>query len=211
MADYYKYGYAHGVRAMYAEAYPNWGEGPKLYITLKLQWNPNLDVDALLKDWYVCAVGKDGAPDLVAYYDHWEGFWTERVVKSKWFTMGGQYLRFYNPTYLDIVTYDDISKSRKLLESVVAKTKTKKQRARSELLLRAFEYYEASVVSYLGLVKNMRENGKNKEYYENINRKRYQLVDAFEKDPVLRHPLRFDERYEKLNWGKMGEGEKMGK
>ena len=30
MADYYRFGHEHGVRAMYAEAYPNWGEGPKL-------------------------------------------------------------------------------------------------------------------------------------------------------------------------------------
>jgi hypothetical protein len=43
MADYYRYGYGNGVRAMYAEAYPNWGEGPKLYVALKLQWNPKLD------------------------------------------------------------------------------------------------------------------------------------------------------------------------
>jgi hypothetical protein len=194
MADYYQYGHAHGVRVMYAEAYPNWGEGPKLYVTLKLQWNPNLDVDALLKDWYTCAVGKDAAPDLAAYYEHWERFWIERVLKSKWFTKGGQYLMFSDPGYLDIVTYDDISKSRKLLEAVVAKTKTEKQRARAELLLRAFEYYEASAVSYLGLVKNIREPGKNKEYYENMNKKRYQLVNEFEDVPVLIHPVRFDKR-----------------
>ncbi len=92
------------------------------------------------------------------------------------------------------MTFDDISKSRKLLESVVAKTKTEEQRARAELLLRAFEYYEASAVSYLGLVKN-------KEYYENMNKKRYEMVNEFQKDPVLVHPLRFDEkRFDALKW-----------
>ena len=46
---------------------------------------------------------------------------------------------------------------------MIAKTKTKEQLARAELFLRAFEYYEASAVSYLGLVKN-------EEYYKNMNK-----------------------------------------
>ena len=126
MSEYYQYGYNHGVKAMYAEAYPNWGEGPKLYIALKLQWDPNRDVDELLKDWYLSAVGKEAAPYLVEYYDHWENFWTKRVIDSKWFTKGGQYLGFSHPGYLDVVSYEGISKSRRLLETVLAKTKTKK-------------------------------------------------------------------------------------
>lgn len=202
MQQYCQYGYSHGVNAFTAEAYPNWGEGPKLYVALKLQWNPNLNVDGLLRDWYICAVGKEAAPYLAAYYDHWECFWTERAIQSKWFTRWGQFLHFYDPSYLDIVTFDDIAKSRRLLEGVVAKTKTEKQQKRAKLLLRAFEYYEASALSYLGLIKNMREPGKKKEYYEAMDKKRYQLVDAFEKDLVLVHPVRFDDkRFRKLNWG----------
>ncbi|MDY6949972.1 MAG: DUF4838 domain-containing protein [Thermodesulfobacteriota bacterium] len=201
MAEYYKYARAHGVRAVYAEAYPNWGEGPKLYVTLKLLWNPSRDVDTLLKEWYVCAVGEEGASDLAAYYDHWERFWTQRVLASDWFTREGQILGFNDPGYLEKVTFDDISKSRILLERVVAKTRTKKQRSRALLLLRAFEYYEASALSYLGLVEGRREPGKGEEYYENMNKKRYRLVDEFEKDSVLIHPLRFDKRCRKLNWG----------
>ena len=89
MADYYRFGHAHGVRALYAEAYPNWGEGPKLYVSLKLQWDPGRDVDELLDDWYARCVGEQAAPDLAAYYAHWEDFWTRRVLEARWFTRGG--------------------------------------------------------------------------------------------------------------------------
>ncbi|NLS93395.1 MAG: DUF4838 domain-containing protein [Planctomycetaceae bacterium] len=150
MADYYRYAQAHGVRALYAEAYPNWGEGPKLYVSLKLQWDPNRDVDELLREWYVRTVGPDAAGDLAAYYALWEDFWTRRILDSKWFSKGGQYLAFNNPGYLADVTQEDIAKSRKLLESVLAKTKTPKQRARAELLMLAFAYYEASALAFAG-------------------------------------------------------------
>lgn len=148
MADYYRYAAAHGVRAMYAEAYPNWGEGPKLYVALRLQWDPNQDVDALLREWYVRAVGADAADDLAAYYAHWEDFWTRRILDSKWFTKNGQYLAFYNPGYLADVTDEEIARCRTLLENVRAKTTTPKQKARAELLMLAFEYYEASAIAY---------------------------------------------------------------
>ncbi len=148
MGDYYRFGHANGVRALYAEAYPNFGEGPKLYISLKLQWDPTQDVDELLDEWYERCVGPEAAEDLKAYYTHWEQFWTRRILDSGWFTEGGQYLRFSTAEYLADVTPDEIAESRKLLESAMAKTQTEKQRARAELLLKAFEYYEASALAY---------------------------------------------------------------
>ena len=148
MADYYRFGHSSGVRAMYAEAYPNWGEGPKLYVSLKLQWDPERDVDDLLREWHERAVGKDAAADLAAYYALWEDFWTRRVLESAWFTNHGQYLPFNDPSYLADVTSEDIAKSRMLLERVAAKAKTDKHKARAKLLMLAFEYYEASAVAY---------------------------------------------------------------
>lgn len=150
MHDYYCYAHAHGVRALYAEAYPNWGEGPKLYVSLKLQWDPNRDVDELLREWYVRTVGPEAADDLAAYYAHWEDFWNRRIRASKWFTKRGQYLRFNSPEYLADVTDEDMATCRRLLESVLEKTRTADQRARAELLMLAFEYYEASAVAYAG-------------------------------------------------------------
>ena len=149
MAAYLRFGYEHGVTVYYAEAYPNWGEGPKLYITLKLLWNPYQDVDELLRDWYVRAVGEDAADDLAAYYEHWEDFWTRRILVSDWWLRGhGQWLNYHDASYLWEVSESEIAKCRSLLEAVVAKTKTSQQKARAEILLRAFEYYEASALAY---------------------------------------------------------------
>jgi hypothetical protein len=194
MADYYRFGFQHGVQAMYAEAYPNWGEGPKLYVALKLQWNPNLDVDILLRDWYISAVGAKAANDLAAYYGIWEDFWTNRVKDSKWFTPKGTYLKYTEAGYLDLVTYNDIEKSRALLESVLSKVDTPDQKKRANLIMSSFEYYEASVSAYLGLVKKIYQPGKDKEYYEKMNQKRLDLINNFESDPVLVHPIRYDKK-----------------
>jgi len=204
MADYYKYGYEQGVRAMYAEAYPNWGEGPKLYVALKLQWNPYLDVDRLLKDWYEKCVGNAGAPYLKAYYDLWESFWTKKVPKSEWFATNGQYqfLPHKQAGYIDLIE-GEIAKSRDLLQKVKSAAKTPDQIERANLIFRAFEYYEASVFSYRdkdrcsGLAAV--PFGHDCDMYRKMKEKRFLLVNEFEKDPVLMHPIRFD-KVTSLQW-----------
>ena len=148
MADYCRTGRELGVRAMYAEAYPFWGEGPKLYVSMKLQWDPSQGVDELLRDWYTRAVGSEAAGDLAAYYAHWEDFWTRRILKSEWFTRGGQFLNFADPSYLVDVTGEDMALSRRLMEEVVAKAESSKQQARATVLMTGFEYYEATVMAY---------------------------------------------------------------
>lgn len=212
MAEYYRFGHANGVRAMYAEAYPNWGEGPKLYVSLKLQWDPKQDVDTLLRDWYARAVGPDAAADLAAYYAHWEDFWTRRILDSKWFSRSGQYLAFYSPAYLADVTEEDVVKSRGWLESAVAKARTAPQKARAKLLLRAFEYYEASAYAYSGGSAPPRKTAggrvtsvapeaprteaealaeliKATRSAEMARRRERLVLQEFAKDPVLVHPL----------------------
>ena len=199
MADYYRFGHANGVRALYAEAYPNWGEGPKLYVSLKLQWDPSRDVDELLNEWYFRCVGEEAAPYLAEYYTHWEDFWTRRVLDSPWFTEGGQYLNFYNPAYLNDIDLDEVRKSRGLLDTVVAKAGTDKQKARAGLLLRAFEYYESTAYAYklanpaneavetvdqaLALLDNAADCAVH------IEKRQHLALDEFPGDPVLVHPL----------------------
>jgi hypothetical protein len=148
MGEYYRFGHENGVRGLTAEAYPNFGEGPKLYVSLKLQWDPYQDVDALLDEWCTLAVGEEAAPYVRSYYDHWEDFWTRRILESDWWREGRQYLPFNSPIYLLDVTEDEIAQSREWLEAAVANAGTERQKARAELLLRAFEYYEASALSY---------------------------------------------------------------
>ena len=216
MGEYCRYGYAHGVRAAYAEAYPNWGEGPKLWVSLRLQWDPNQNVDSLLKEWYERAVGPEAAEDLAAYYAIWEDFWTRRALNSPWFSKGGQYLAFSNPAYLADVTVEDISKSRELLEKVLAKVKTGPQKARAELLLKAFEYYEASALAYprgeeaapseitneAGALRRIETVAKKAGMAE----KRRRLVEeVFAGHPVLKHPLALD-RYPMLQGQRVDRG-----
>jgi len=199
MADYYRFALAHHVRAMYAEAYPNWGEGPKLYVALRLLWDPHQDVDALLDDWYARAVGPAAADALAGYYAIWEEFWTRRIPGSAWFTRGGQYLRFNNPSYLADVTEEEIRRSRELLERTVRLAGTDKQKARAKLLLRAFEYYEASALAYAGA--GSREAPPPRTEAEAIEAlgeardrllmagRRLRLVKQFARHPVLVHPI----------------------
>ena len=149
MADYYRFGHANGVRALYAEAYPNWGEGPKLYVALKLQWDPDRDVDALLEDWYVACAGEAAAPFIARYYEHWEDFWTRRILDSPWFTIAGQYLPHRRePGYLLEVSEAELAECRSLLEQALELTATDAQRARVQIVLDAFEFYEASALCY---------------------------------------------------------------
>lgn len=120
MADYLRFGRDHDVRHYYAEAYPStdeWSEGPKLYILSKLLWNPDEDVDALLDDWVLHAVGPDAASTLRAYYDWWEDFWMHEAIHSPWFLNSrSDYLRFTDTSYVNELDLDD----RLELDSIMA-------------------------------------------------------------------------------------------
>ncbi len=146
-----RYGHEHGLRGYHAESVYNWGEGPKLYLTMKLLWDPSLDVDDVLAEWYERSVGVAAAPELAAYYAHWEDFWTRRVLQSSFVrgesVWGGMWLPFARVGYLDVVTEEDLSRSREWLEAAVAKAVTPQQQARAMTLLRAFEHYEASALT----------------------------------------------------------------
>lgn len=215
MADYYRFGQANGVRALYAEAYPNWGEGPKLYVSLKLQWDPQADVDALLKEWYERCVGPEAAPYLAQYYAKWEDFWTRRILDSAWFTQNGQYLRFNDPGYLaDVDLAKDIDASRQLLEKTAALAKTPNQQVRAQLLLRAFEYYEASAYAYqadaeAGEVQNEEDALRLIAHVATCAgyaaRRRELATKVFPQDPVLCQPLDID-RYPAMSGASWGAG-----
>ncbi|MBP1996898.1 DUF4838 domain-containing protein [Paenibacillus eucommiae] len=154
MAENYKYAKKAGVTTNYAEMVPNFGEGPKPWLSTRLQWNPEQDVETLINEWYERAVGADAAADLAAYYEIWRDFWENRMFQTRWYTDWAQsdpripYLNFLDDSYLEAVTQVDMAQSRCLLESVVAKAVTAKQKKRAEALLRSFEYYEASVLSH---------------------------------------------------------------
>ena len=122
MADYIRWGYAHGVRRYTSEAYPSleFKEGPKFYVLFKLLWDPDTDVDAALDEWYRLAVGNAAAPYLRDYFDQWETFWTEVIPTGQWFQDNKTYLRYDDIRYCDMLSVELFDRCRSLMEQVVA-------------------------------------------------------------------------------------------
>lgn len=202
----------HGVTAYYAEAYPNLGEGPRLYILLKLLWDPDLDVDALLEEWCVRCVGPVAAPSLQAYYRIWQDFWTKTIPKTEWFAQGQQYLPFYLPTYLAEADGKLIARCQTLLERSVNESQTADQRKRALHLHDAFQYYRFSALAYGGLADVLERRIDTEDQAlaaldRDVGRlvaadKRRDVVARFESHPLLSTPTGWD-RYPALrgdNW-----------
>ncbi|BBH24226.1 hypothetical protein Back11_55710 [Paenibacillus baekrokdamisoli] len=155
MAENYKYARNTNVIAHVAELFPNFGEGPKPWISAKLQWNPFLNIEDLLSQWYIRTVGIKAASYLREYFEYWEYFWETRIFKTKWYRKWADspihfnFLDLFDSSYLQAVTDDDMAKSRRLMEKVVLHAETDAQKKRAHLLMSTFEYYEDSVLSYM--------------------------------------------------------------
>ncbi|MBD2861206.1 DUF4838 domain-containing protein [Paenibacillus oceani] len=195
MAETLLHAHEQGIGSYYAELYPNWGEGPKAWVASKLLWNPEQDVEALQQEWYSRAVGVTAATYLKVYYEYWENFWTQRAILEPWFLPGTIYQNFADPSYLNAVTEEDLSLSREWLEAVVASAETAPQKARAHLLLRAFEYYEASALSYPRIGERPAETSSALALLEHsvelfgerieMAGKRFALLDDFKSNPAL--------------------------
>jgi len=154
MADNYRYAKDHKVVGHIAEWNPSIGEGPKAWLSTKLQWDPDQDVDALLDEWYERAVGAEAATYLKQYYDLFEQFWTTTIFDTEWFNTWkdaderSNYMEFTSYSYLKEISKQELAEARDLMEQTVASAVTDLQKKRAGLLLRAFEYYEASALSY---------------------------------------------------------------
>jgi len=212
MAAYLRFGHANGVKAHYAELYPNWGEGPKAYVYLKLQWDPSADVDALLDDWYRACAGDAAAPKLAEYYRTWEEFWTTTAPQSAWWTDRAQYLAFSNPAYLADVPEQAVRRSRQLLDEALALADSPERKWRVGILRDAFAYYEASALAYRSKVDQRGPVTTEADALKLLDAagerlamagKRTALIEEWQDDPVLVHPLDYS-RYGALNgsdWG----------
>lgn len=149
MQEYLAWGSEHNVTFFTSELYPNWGEGPKGWVMAKLLWNPHQDVDGLLDEWYVSAAGKEAAPKLREYFAIWEKFWTQDVLKSKWWTGAGPYLPFTSQDYLADVPPSYVERSTKLLDEALALADTPERKARVGKLRDVWlRFYKPSVVLY---------------------------------------------------------------
>ena len=141
MQQYLKWAKANGVRLYYAEhrLSSDFHEGPKPYMMGKLLWDPDMDLEAALDDWYLNAVGPKAAPYLKEYYDRLEDFWTKRVSKTPFFHVNSLYLDFTSSEYLDAYTMAEIDRSAWLMEQV---RKYSNHKGRGELFYDAFKKRE---------------------------------------------------------------------
>ncbi len=215
MARVLEYGSKNGVRGFFAETnfyidYDRqaedkvspfrWGEGPKFYVLWKLLWDPSINIDHVLDDWYERTVGKAAAPELKAYFSHWEQFWTERILQSSFWQPKGYMLNFRNYDYFDIVTKEDMAQSRQWLESVVAKAQTTEQKGGAKQILKAFDYYEACALTFMEVIKAAKslptserdalQRANSVESYLSNKQRREDLLDElFFHDPVIKPPV----------------------
>jgi hypothetical protein len=146
MAANYRFARDIGVQGIAAETCHNWAEAPKYYLLARLQWDPAVDVDTVLGEWYRLAVGPAAAPHLRDYYEYWEQLWSRRLIGSRAFSLTGQqWLPIQDDSCLDMVTVDDLQRSRQLLQQAVDAAGTDAEIARASLLLQGFCFYEAAV------------------------------------------------------------------
>ena len=135
----------------FVEAMPNFGQGPHLYLYLKLFYDPSIDVEKTLDEWYEAAVGKEAAPYLKQYYEFWNGFWDGPAKKTAWFnSVRLVYLALgIDGSYHNAVRPGMAEKCRALMEKTVAaanRSGDAGQKKRAAYLMKEFELYEASMI-----------------------------------------------------------------
>ncbi|MFO7947904.1 MAG: DUF4838 domain-containing protein [Armatimonadota bacterium] len=67
-----QYGLKHNLKGVYAEVYPHFGlDAPRLYATTALWWNPNVNLNALMDDWYQ-RMFREAAEPMQKYFERCE-------------------------------------------------------------------------------------------------------------------------------------------
>ena len=175
MADYLHYAVKHGVKSYYAESYNSTlpTEGPKTWLMSQLLWNPDADADALLDEWYNAAVGKDAAPHLRNYFDHWEKCWKERVPNTAWYKRykDWTYFDFIDQSYMEVFTWRDISFCNKEMEAVVAKAKTPEEKRRAELFSQTWQTVQKHILYASAFHHPIKGGGEKRIFLDDFNAK----------------------------------------
>lgn len=70
-----KYGYEHKLDGVTGEFYPNWGlDGPRLYQTARIWWNPYVDINDIFNDWNE-RMFKEAAGPMKSFFSRCEEAW----------------------------------------------------------------------------------------------------------------------------------------
>ena len=140
MTEHLRWNYANGIKHYYSEFSPgkDWTEGPKAYLIIKILWNPNADKDAILDDWFNCAVGKEAAPYYKKYFENMEKFWTTDALTTSWFKKRQGYSSYGSSGYLEAFPLELLAENEKLLNEMVAKAGTAVQKERARYFRKLF-------------------------------------------------------------------------
>lgn len=211
MSDAYRFAADAGVEHVYSELYPNWAEGAKAWIFTKLLWNPQVDVDDLLREWCERAAGPRGAGDLLAYHRIWQRVWNKEVPETTWFRTGAQeiYYIFSDAGYFDVITAEQAQTAKSHLDRAVNAAQTPAQKARVGLMRRAFEYHEASALSFPrrpvparnadSALRLLDSTMDSLDQSVAMASKRYELIAEYKATPLLSHG-NLEARRLGLNW-----------
>lgn len=162
MQDYLQYGQTNKVEHYYAEAYipDDYREGPKYWLAMKLLWNPDLDVQAALNEWYTAAVGKEAAPYLSRYFARWETFWTSDIHGSEWFRdmKTSTYCQYSDSRYFSAIDSDMLDEQMALLRTARSKADSPLGKKRAQMWIEGLENANV-VVSFRNAVETLSEPG----------------------------------------------------
>lgn len=139
MQDALRWTREHGGIAFKGEAYAAWmNDGPKMWVLSNLLWNTDLDVDALLRDYYEHAYGREAAPAVARYFAQAEKIYERHHTPEEYhFTA----LRPGEDQFSD-VTAEDFQAMRTALDEAKRVVTGDGNRQRLELLEHTFRWAE---------------------------------------------------------------------
>lgn len=106
-----KWRYQNNVRFLTGEYYPDgkWTDSINIYVAMKVLWDINANIDTLIDDYCIAAVGAKAAPYLKKYFEYNEKIWTSpKMLKASdfakettYFSVGNGYLSRFPDDYVD--------------------------------------------------------------------------------------------------------------
>ncbi len=173
--DFLRYAHSIGGVGYHGEEYPNWGlEGPKTWITTKLLWNVNADVDALLQEFCTSYFG-DAAASMRRFYDTLEEAWNTQPILDIY--VNSLYLWREDRRQLNIVTPCVAERCRGSLKEALGLAKSEIQRKRIEHISKTFrvtEYFVQREATYRAIdVRKHLEPVTFAELVDNLNQMLY--------------------------------------
>ncbi|MEN6545510.1 MAG: DUF4838 domain-containing protein, partial [Armatimonadia bacterium] len=95
-----------GLEGFHSEAYPLWAEfGPQVYVAARMLYNPALDCDKLLREYFQCLYGP-AAPEMAGLYQTFEDAWMQYKRPGRWFegiSSMAQQISMYRPEHVAAV------------------------------------------------------------------------------------------------------------